>query len=142
MYNPNQYPEGVNIFVSINKSYNGDGIFEGRTLKSAIERCWVFSKSEIKAIQTALNEGLPVTVSGVYNKDKKATYKATHLQLIKGGREASAIEDGWAFTLTDRIFEGAPLWSGHIGARAVKVYDGKIAPKDKLAPKVVPYSSI
>jgi len=141
MYNPNQYSEGVNVFVSINKSYNRDGIFEGRTLKSVIERCWVFSKSEIKAIQTALKEGLPVTVSGVYDKDKKATYKATHFQLIEGGREASGIDDGWAFTLTERVFEGAPIWKGSIGARAVKVYDGKIAPTNNLTPKVTPYKA-
>jgi hypothetical protein len=137
MYNPNKYTDGVNVFVSINKSYNRDGHFEGRTLMSVIERCWVFSKHEIKAIQTAFKEGKTVTVSGIYDKDKKATYRASAFNFIERGREDSATEDGWAFTLEERIFEGAPLWYGSVGARAVKVYDNKQA-TNNLIPKVSP----
>tara|TARA_R110000796_G_scaffold30819_2_gene82051 strand:+ start:4311 stop:4736 length:426 start_codon:yes stop_codon:yes gene_type:complete len=137
MYNPNQYTDGVNVFVSINRSYDRDGHFEGRTLVSVIARCWVFSKTEIKAIQKAFQEGKVVTVSGVYNKDKKATYRASAFNFLEGGREDSATEDGWGFTLEERIFEGAPLWNGSVGARAVKVYDNKQA-TNKLTPKVSP----
>jgi len=120
VYNANKYGEGVNVFVSVNRSYNQKGEFQGRSLKSCIAQCWYFHKAEEQAIQGAFDKGLPVTVSGILHGEKVATFLATSWKLVHG-RPDRGHEWGWAFELTNRIYEGAPIWKGSLGAHAVAV---------------------
>jgi hypothetical protein len=123
IYNPNKFNEGVNIFVSVNRSYNTKGEFTGRSLKGCIARAWYFYKEEEAALIEAFEKGLPVTVSGILHGEKVATYIAEAYEIIDIAEENPEVGHSrrFEFKLTSRVYEGAPIWKGSLGAHSVAV---------------------
>lgn len=124
VYNPNKFDEGVNVFVSVNQTIkDGMPIELGRSFKSCIAKSWYFYKDEEAKIVEAFEKGLPVTVSGVESGKKIATFIAEGYEIIDISQENPDVGQPrrFEFKLTKRVFEGAPIWQGSLGAHSVAV---------------------
>lgn len=124
VYNANKFNEGVNVFVSVNQTIkDGSPIDPQRSFKSCIAKSWYFYKEEEAKIVEAFEKGLPVTVSGVEAGKKVATYLAEGYEIIDISKSNPDVGQPrrFEFKLTKRLYGGAPIWQGSLGAHSVAV---------------------
>jgi len=122
-YFPNKYSEGVNIFVSVNKTMN-DGIpVPGRTKRQCIAKSWYFFKEEEAKIVEALDAGKPVTITGIERGNQRGTYIVEGYKIIDIADENPevGITRRFEFILGKPVFQGGPIFKGSLGMHAVAV---------------------
>ena len=110
MYNPGKFTDGVNVFVSVNRTMK-DGIpVTGRSRKECISRSWYFHKSEEAIITNAFETGKTVTITGIERGVQRGIYIADYFEVvdIAGENDDVGITRRIAFKQGKRIFEGGP----------------------------------
>jgi len=123
MYNPGKFTDGVNVFVSVNRTMKDGVPITGRSRKECIARSWYFHKSEEAIIANAFETGKTVTVTGIERGVQRGSYIADSFEVvdIAGENDDVGITRRIAFKLGTRIFEGGPIYKGTIGMHAVVV---------------------
>lgn len=122
-YNPGNYTDAVNVFVSVNKTMKDGVPISGRSRKQCISKSWYFHKEEERVIREAFENGVTVTVTGIERGVQRGTYIADSFEIvdIAGENDDVGITRRVAFNLGRRVFEGGPVYSGTIGMHAVVV---------------------
>jgi hypothetical protein len=122
-YNPGEYGDAVNVFVSVNKTIKDGVPISGKSRKQCIAKSWYFHKEEERIIREAFENGTTVTVTGIERGVQRGTYIAASYEIIDiaGENDDVGITRRVAFNLNKRIFEGGPIYSGKIGMHAVVV---------------------
>jgi hypothetical protein len=122
-YNPGEYGDAVNVFVSVNKTIKDGVPISGKSRKQCIAKSWYFHKEEERIIREAFENGTTVTVTGIERGVQRGTYIAASYEIvdIAGENDDVGITRRVAFNLNKRIFEGGPIYSGKIGMHAVVV---------------------
>ena len=123
IYHPNKFNEGVNIFVSVNKTMNDGVPMAGRTKRSCIAKSWYFFKEEESKIVEALEAGKPVTITGIERGKQRGCYIVEGYKIIDIADENPevGITRRFEFILGKPVFEGAPIFQGSLGMHAVAV---------------------
>ena len=122
-YFPNKYNEGVNIFVSVNKTMN-DGIpIPGRSKRQCIAKSWYFFKQEEAMIVEAIEAGKTVTITGIERGVQRGTYIVEGYKVIDIADENPevGITRRFEFILGKPVFQGGPIFKGSLGMHAVAV---------------------
>ena len=122
-YFPNQYTEGVNIFVSVNKTMNEGVPVTGRSKKQCIAKSWYFFKEEEARIVEAIEAGLPVTITGIERGVQRGTYMVEGYEIIDiaDSNPEVGITRRFEFILGKPVYQGGPIFNGSLGMHAVAV---------------------
>jgi len=122
-YFPNKYNEGVNIFVSVNKTMNDGVPIPGRSKRQCIAKSWYFFKQEEAMIVEAIEAGKTVTITGIERGVQRGTYIVEGYKVIDIADENPevGITRRFEFTLGKPVFQGGPIFKGSLGMHAVAV---------------------